>query len=140
MVWHSQSVVTGCPIPSLSDCVFHSQSMWLYFHSQSVSDCVFHSQSVSDCVSHSQSVSGMRQEHYVFTPHHTTPHHSDVLDRKLQAEKSAEILSTTPNPVVMLSYITNPPGSRDYLKIINSGRVKVTMLSLLTLSWGVFDE
>ena len=67
-------------------------------------------------------------------------HHSDVLDRKLQAEKSAEILSTTPNPVVMLSYITNPPGSRDYLKIINSGRVKVTMLSLLTLSWGVFDE
>ena len=58
-------------------------------------------------------------------------HHSDVLDRKLQAEKSAEILSTTPDPVVMLSYITNPPGSRDYLKIVNSGRVKVSTLSLL---------
>jgi len=49
----------------------------------------------------------------------------DVLDRKLQAEKSSEILSSTPNPVIMLSYITNPPGSRDYLKITNSGRVKV---------------
>jgi len=46
------------------------------------------------------------------------------LDRKLQAEKSSEILSSTPNPVIMLSYITNPPGSRDYLKITNSGRVK----------------
>lgn len=50
---------------------------------------------------------------------------SDVLDRKLQAEKSSEILSSTPNPVIMLSYITNPPGSRDYVKITNSGRVKV---------------
>ena len=59
---------------------------------------------------------------------HTTPCRSDVLDRKLQAEKSAEILSTTPDPVIMLSYITNPPGSRDYLKIVNSGKVKVSTL------------
>ena len=59
---------------------------------------------------------------------YTTPCCSDVLDRKLQAEKSAEILSTTPDPVIMLSYITNPPGSRDYLKIVNSGKVKVNTL------------
>ena len=49
----------------------------------------------------------------------------DVLDRQLQAEKSASILSNTTNPVVMLSYITNPPGSRDYRRIVDYGRVKV---------------
>lgn len=49
----------------------------------------------------------------------------DVLDRKLQAEHSAEILANSTYPVVMLSYITNPPGSRDYKTIVNRGNVKV---------------
>ena len=49
----------------------------------------------------------------------------DILDRQLQAETSASILSNTTNPVVMLSYITNPPGSRDYRRIVEHGRVKV---------------
>lgn len=48
----------------------------------------------------------------------------DELDRKLQAERTAEILAGSAHPVVMLSYITNPPGSRDYWKIINGGNVK----------------
>lgn len=49
----------------------------------------------------------------------------DDLDRKLQAERTAEILADSAHPVVMLSYITNPTGSRDYWKIINDGKVKV---------------
>ena len=52
-------------------------------------------------------------------------HGRDELDRKLQAERTAEILAGSAHPVVMLSYITNPPGSRDYWKIINGGNVKV---------------
>ena len=51
-----------------------------------------------------------------------------MLDRKLQAEKSAEILSNTTHPVVMVSYITNKPGSRDYKRITDYGRVKVSCL------------
>lgn len=56
---------------------------------------------------------------------------SDELDRKLQAEKSAEILANSTYPVIMLSYITNPPGSRDYKRIVNHGRVKVHSLCVL---------
>ena len=52
----------------------------------------------------------------------------DVLDRKLQAERSAEILANSTYPVVMLSYITNPPGSRDYKTIVNRGNVKVCVV------------
>ena len=52
----------------------------------------------------------------------------DALDRQLQAEKTASILSNTTNPVVMLSYITNPPGSRDYRRIVDFGRVKVNII------------
>lgn len=47
------------------------------------------------------------------------------MDRQLQAETTADILSNATNPVVMLSYITNPPGSRDYRRIVEQGRVKV---------------
>jgi hypothetical protein len=50
------------------------------------------------------------------------------LDRKLQAERTAELLAGSTHPVVMLSYITNPPGSRDYKKIVNGGNVKVMLL------------
>ena len=56
-------------------------------------------------------------------------HSRDVLDRQLQAETSASILGNTTNPVVMLSYITNPPGSRDYKRIVEHGRVKVHSLA-----------
>ena len=56
-----------------------------------------------------------------------SPSLSDELDRKLQAEMTAEILANSTNPIVMLSYITNPPGSRDYWKIVKDGQVKVNM-------------
>ena len=56
-------------------------------------------------------------------------HSRDALDRQLQAETSASILGNTTNPVVMLSYITNPPGSRDYRRIVEHGRVKVCFIS-----------
>ena len=49
------------------------------------------------------------------------------MDRKLQAERTAEILGNSTLPVVMVSYITNPPGSRDYKRIIQHGKVKVSV-------------
>lgn len=49
----------------------------------------------------------------------------DDLDRKLQAQHTAEILAGSTHPIVMLSYITNRHGSRDYMKITNDGNVKV---------------
>lgn len=53
------------------------------------------------------------------------PLFSDDLDRKMQGERTGEILGNSTLPVVMLSYITSKPGSRDYQKIINNGKVKV---------------
>ena len=50
---------------------------------------------------------------------------SDDLDRKLQAQATAEILSNSSHPVVMVSYITNKHGSRDYNTITSGGGVKV---------------
>ena len=50
---------------------------------------------------------------------------SDDLDRKLQAQTTAEILANATNPIVMLSYITNRHGSRDYRTIVDGGNVKV---------------
>ena len=50
---------------------------------------------------------------------------SDDLDRKLQAQTTAEILANAAHPIVMLSYITNRHGSRDYNTIVNGGNVKV---------------
>lgn len=52
----------------------------------------------------------------------------DVLDRKLQSERSAEILSNATHPLVMVSYITNKPGSPNYNTIVNQGRVKVRVV------------
>ena len=50
----------------------------------------------------------------------------DDLDRKLQAQRTAEILANATNPIVMLSYITNRHGSRDYTTIVEKGNVKVS--------------
>lgn len=58
----------------------------------------------------------------------------DDLDRKLQAERTAEILGNSTLPVVMVSYITNPPGSRDYKRIIQHGKVKVSVWKPFSLT------
>lgn len=39
---------------------------------------------------------------------------SDELDRRLQAQRSVQILANSTHPVVMLSYITTKPGTKDY--------------------------
>lgn len=49
----------------------------------------------------------------------------DELDRKLQSEFMANVLARAVNPVVMAGYLTNKPHSRDYKKIVESGKVKV---------------
>ena len=49
----------------------------------------------------------------------------DDLDRQLQAQTTAEILANVTNPIVMLSYITNRHGSRDYKTIVEKGNMKV---------------
>lgn len=49
----------------------------------------------------------------------------DVLDRKLQAEFTGNVLAGATHPIVMLSYITNKPHGRDYKRIVEYGKVKV---------------
>lgn len=61
----------------------------------------------------------------------------DDLDRKLQAKTTAEILANATNPIVMLSYITNRHGSRDYNTIVEKGNVKVSELLSMCLRRGV---
>eukprot|EP00794_Sanderia_malayensis_P007604 gene7604-8444_t len=48
----------------------------------------------------------------------------DDLDRQLQAEKLATVTDASPNPLVFLGYVTSAPGSRDYLKLLEAGRLK----------------
>ena len=60
-----------------------------------------------------------------FLPHPLSACYRDELDRKLQVERSAELLSNASSPVVVLSDITTPSGSRDYLTLTEHGRVKV---------------
>lgn len=71
----------------------------------------------------------------------------DDLDRRLQAEELANILRNlwvvcilalvgfgyqeflfSENPAVFLGYVTSAPGSRDYMKLITEGGVKVQAL------------
>ncbi|XP_064404769.1 PGAP2-interacting protein-like isoform X2 [Halichondria panicea] len=47
----------------------------------------------------------------------------DNLDRKLQAHAVAELLANATNPIVMLSYVTDRHGSRDYKTIVEKGNV-----------------
>ncbi len=50
----------------------------------------------------------------------------DNLDRKLQAHAVAELLANATNPIVMLSYVTDRHGSRDYKTIVEKGNVNVS--------------
>ena len=51
---------------------------------------------------------------------------SDVLDRQLQSEFTANVLARAVHPIVMLGYLTSKPRSTNYNKIIESGKVKVS--------------
>ena len=55
----------------------------------------------------------------------------DDLDRKLQAQATAELLANATNPIVMLSYITDRHGSRDYKTIVEKGNVNVSLSQLI---------
>ena len=44
----------------------------------------------------------------------------DVLDRKLQAEFTGEVLARAVHPIVMISYLTNKPHGRDYQRVERS--------------------
>jgi len=48
----------------------------------------------------------------------------DDLDRRLQAKALAELCAKSENPVVFLGYVTSRPGSRDYQKLVDDGRMK----------------
>ncbi len=49
----------------------------------------------------------------------------DRLDRKLQAERTAEILANSTHPLVMLSYVTSKPYTPEYQRIVDHGNVQV---------------
>ena len=56
----------------------------------------------------------------------------DVLDRKLQAEFTGEVLARAVHPIVMISYLTNKHHGRDYQRIVQSGKVKVRQATTLS--------
>ena len=56
---------------------------------------------------------------------HSTWPCRDELDRKLQANYTAEVLATARNPVVLISYLTNKPHGDGYKTITGRGMVKV---------------
>ena len=58
---------------------------------------------------------------------------SDILDRKLQAEFTGEVLARAVHPVVMLSYLTNKPHGANYQTIVTRGKVKVSIYLPYTL-------
>jgi endonuclease/exonuclease/phosphatase family metal-dependent hydrolase len=52
----------------------------------------------------------------------------DDLDRQLQAQELATILTDFENPAVFLGYVTSEPGSRDYKKLLSGEEMKVQLL------------
>jgi len=50
--------------------------------------------------------------------------HSDNLDRQLQAQELSRLCDQAKNPVVFLGYVTSLPGSRDYRRLTQQGRMK----------------
>lgn len=48
----------------------------------------------------------------------------DDLDRQLQAQELATILTDFENPAVFLGYVTSEPGSRDYKKLLSGEEMK----------------
>ncbi|XP_059144809.1 PGAP2-interacting protein-like [Physella acuta] len=48
----------------------------------------------------------------------------DVVDRNLQAEFLAKELRQSVDPAVFLGYVTSPPGSENYWRLIKDGKVK----------------
>ena len=48
----------------------------------------------------------------------------DDLDRKLQAEKLSSVMDRSAHPMIFLGYVTSRPGSRDYKRLTNAGRMK----------------
>ena len=57
----------------------------------------------------------------------------DILDRKLQAEFTGDVLARAVHPVILLSYLTNKPHGRDYKRIVEGGKVKVNIWELAIL-------
>ena len=65
---------------------------------------------------------------------HSTWPRRDELDRKLQADYTAEVLATARNPVVLISYLTNKPHGDGYKTITGRGMVKVKKPTHVCLS------